>query len=326
MKKASPPAAIVSFAGILILILDGKTALEGACAGIDLCIKTVIPALFPFLFLSLLLTGTLPHSQHPVLKFLERWTRIPAGSGPLLLTGFLGGYPAGAQCLAAAFNAGSISRQDAERMLAFCNNAGPAFLFGMVAPLLSSTGAAFGLWIIHILSALLTAFLIQGHPSEKPAETGAPSLSAAAGMQTAIRSMAVICGWITVFRIAIAFLDRWFLWMVPDAIQVLTTGLLELSNGCCMLSRIRDPDIRFVVCACILASGGFCVAMQTASAASGLSLKYYFKGKLLQTLFSFLFSSAVVLNVWKFLVPLLIFSVFLQKSQNKSGNSPVIGI
>ena len=34
--------------GLLILILDGKTAYNGAVDGIELCLKTVIPALFPF--------------------------------------------------------------------------------------------------------------------------------------------------------------------------------------------------------------------------------------------------------------------------------------
>ena len=44
-------------AAMLMLILDGRTALTGAAEGIDLCIRTVIPALFPFFVLSPLLMG-----------------------------------------------------------------------------------------------------------------------------------------------------------------------------------------------------------------------------------------------------------------------------
>ena len=50
---------IFSCMGILVLILDGKTALAGAMAGMELCMKTVIPSLFPFLFLCSLLTNSL---------------------------------------------------------------------------------------------------------------------------------------------------------------------------------------------------------------------------------------------------------------------------
>ena len=35
-------------AGMLVLILDAKTALAGAKEGIQLCLYTVIPSLFPF--------------------------------------------------------------------------------------------------------------------------------------------------------------------------------------------------------------------------------------------------------------------------------------
>ena len=43
--------------GLLILILDSSLALEGARTGMDLCIRTVIPSLFPFFVLSV--SGTL---------------------------------------------------------------------------------------------------------------------------------------------------------------------------------------------------------------------------------------------------------------------------
>ena len=39
--------------GMLALILDGRTAIEGARQGIGLCLRTVIPSLFPFFVLSI---------------------------------------------------------------------------------------------------------------------------------------------------------------------------------------------------------------------------------------------------------------------------------
>jgi len=55
-----------------------------------------------------------------------------------------------------------------------------------------------------------------------------------------------------------------------------------------MLHQIANEQLRFVLCSILLAFGGLCVTMQTAAVSKGLSIRTYFKGKLLQTLFSFL--------------------------------------
>ena len=56
MKRRTAAALVFSSAGMLVLILDGKAALLGAQAGVELCLNTVIPSLFPFFVLSVLLT------------------------------------------------------------------------------------------------------------------------------------------------------------------------------------------------------------------------------------------------------------------------------
>lgn len=98
--------------------------------------------------------------------------------------------------------------------------------------------------------------------------------------------MATVCGWVVLFRVLLAFLKRWIFWILPAAVQVAVTGILELSNGCCELLAVTDVSARFCICSGILAFGGLCVTMQTVSVTAGLSLKPYFWGKLLQTLFS----------------------------------------
>ena len=93
MKKHTPMAvAIASALGMLVLILDAKTALSGAAAGVELCIRTVIPSLFPFFFLSVMLTATLVGRALPPLRWLGRLLRLPEGAECIYITGLLGGY------------------------------------------------------------------------------------------------------------------------------------------------------------------------------------------------------------------------------------------
>ena len=285
MKKSSVIIPTAAAAGMLLLILDSKTALSGAREGLDLCIRTVIPSLFPFFVLSILLTGSLMAHPIPLLRPLCRLLRIPEGTESILITGFLGGYPVGAQSIGSAFRNGQLSAADARRMLAFCSNAGPAFLFGIAASLFPFGWMAWALWGIQLLSAIVTALLIPGQPGEfRP---GSPSpISLPAALRAALGVMGAVCGWVVLFRVLIAFLDRWFGWLLPIQGQVILSGLLELSNGCCALPSIENPGLRFLLCSGFLSFGGLCVTMQTWSVLDGVDSGLYLPGKLLQTLLS----------------------------------------
>ena len=273
---------------MLVLILDTKTAMEGVRDGIDLCIRTLIPSLFPFFVLSGLLTGTLTGRSIRVLRHLGRLCGIPEGAESLLAVGFLGGYPVGAQNVGQAYRSGQLSRNDAERMLAFCNNAGPSFLFGMVGPMFSDGKIPWILWGVHIFSALLTGIITAEKKQISDVSVQPKSVTLTTALERAVKSMALVCGWVVLFRMLLQFLDRWTLWLLPAGAQVLVSGLLELSNGCVGLAAIENEGARFVLAGVMLALGGLSVTMQTASAASGLSLGRYLPGKLVQSCLSFL--------------------------------------
>ena len=281
---------ILAAIGMVVLILDSKTALEGAAEGLTLCTHTVIPALFPFVFLSTILTNTLSGSQISILRPIGRFCGMPAGSESYFLVGILGGYPTGAACIANGYRNGQLSKGQAELLLGFCSNAGPAFLFGMAGHLFSCPYIPWILWATQIVSALVVGFLLT-----KPCSNGknlqlSDNTISQSPFNHTLRVMASICGWVILFRILICFCDRWFLWLFPTELRCVFTGLLELSNGCCSLAALTSEAMRFLILSCFLAFGGFSVTMQTVSVTEGLSLRWYLIGKILQTTLSFLLS------------------------------------
>lgn len=287
MKKQEALTLTAAALGMLILILDGKTAIAGAREGIDLCIRTLVPSLFPFFLLSSLLTGTLVGQPLKLLGPVGGLCGIPKGTESLLAVGFLGGYPVGAQNVGQAWDHGQITESDAERMLAFCNNAGPAFLFGMISPLFSESKTAWLLWGVHIASALLVGILT-AERHQRTANTGQPQrVTCTAALERSVRVMATVCGWVIIFRIILTFLDNWIFWLMPAELRVLLSGFLELSNGCVQLADVGSEGMRFILAGIMLSFGGICVMMQTAAAASGLSLRAYFPEKLLQCCITF---------------------------------------
>ena len=325
--------------GILLLILDGRTALEGARLGAELCLRTVIPSLFPFFVLSILFTGSILGTPVRILRLPGKLCGIPKGTEPLLLAGFLGGYPVGAQTISSAYHAGQLQKNDAHRMLAFCNNAGPSFLFGMTAPMFPDKGMVWTLWLIHMVSAVLTAVILPRNQTGNVRLQTAPPVTLSAAMTKALSVMASVCGWVILFRVIIQFLDRWILWILPDAAKVPIIGMLELSNGCCELLVIENTGLRFLVCAGMLAFGGLCVTMQTVSVTKGLKLRSYFFGKTLQTASSILLAyifqlsfparigrihcSEMALGIGGFL---LFTAIFLQKKKNSSSIPAAFGV
>lgn len=320
MNKQRFFTGIGAFIGIVILILDSKTALSGAQEGIRMCLQTVIPSLFPFFILSNLLTGAFLGLDLPLLQPIGRLFGLPTGAESLIIPACLGGYPAGAQSISTACQSGHISRNTAEHLLAFCNNAGPAFLFGIIGQMFPSKRYSWALWGIHITASWIVSLLFRSIEHCNTDLTANPR-SIAEAMGASLPIMAATCGWVVLFRVLIRFLNRWLLWMLPETVQVAIIGLLELSNGCCSLLSVENISARFIIASVLLAAGGLCVTMQIASAAKGLSLKYYFCGKGLHILFSLFFSMSI-LQPWLLIFLLFIFPLILKEKIRKNSRNP----
>lgn len=305
-------AGIGALVGMLILILDSATAVAGAKSGLDLCLRTVIPSLFPFFLLSQVLLGAFSGATMPLLRPLAKRCGIPEGMESIFLPAFLGGYPVGAQCIAQAYQDGNLSRQVARHMLGFCNNAGPSFLFGMVGAMFSRRSAPWLLWGIHIASALLWGYLTAPKEPDRSVSSVAQAVSLPQSLHGAIHVMGTVCSWVMVFRILIAFRQKWFFRAFSGNMQVVFMGLLELSNGCCALPGIPEEETRFLICSGILALGGGCVLLQTMSVVGDLGIQSYLVGKLMQTIFSITFCLGLLYGSW-LCIPLFLAVVILLK-------------
>lgn len=270
MKKG---LTLLIILGMGVLILLPEMALQAAKDGLTLCFTAVIPALLPLWVLSALLTSQLWGSQSRLLSKIGQVFSIPQGAESLFIPAFLGGYPAGAGCIGKAYAEGKLEKKQAERLLGYCNNVGPAFLFGIVAPYLPSAWDGLYLWLLEILGAFAASCLLPG------VADGNASLGT--GVKTDLLgdsagAMGKICVCVILFRIPLVFLQRFFPANGPAAIVI--SGFIELTNGCCRLSDVSD-HLRLPLAAGLLAFGGLCVGLQTAAVTKGLDLRQYVLGK-----------------------------------------------
>ena len=281
---------IVAATGMLILILDSRTALTGAASGVELCIKTLIPSLFPFFVMSILLTDGLAGQNIPILKPLAAACKIPEGTESALAIGFLGGYPVGAQNVSVLYQKGYLSRLEAMRMLVFCNNAGPAFIFGVLSSLFTQAICCWYLWIIQMISALAVGCFIPGCSDVKGRPFQMQKISMTDTIAKSVKVMSLVCGWVVFMRLLLEYASKWILCYFPPVVQTVLCGILELSNGCIRLSEIQNEGLRFITASALLSLGGVCVTLQTSAVSAGIPMGLYFPGKLLQCCISLIFS------------------------------------
>lgn len=310
MKRQRVTFGLCAALGMSLLIFSSKRSFLGASDGILLCLRTIIPVLFPFFFFSNLLVSSLWGCRSALLRIIGRAFRLPAGAESILIPAFLGGYPAGAQTVSSLYDAHLLPKDQAEYMLAFCNNAGPSFIFGLVASSFADRWISWLIWGVQILGAWFTSRLIPTSFSLKSIEPRQKTISIALSMNNALVATAKVCGWVILFRTLLAFFDPIF-HMCSPALSTLFVGLLELSNGCCLLHTISSWEIRLVIANVILSFGGLCVTMQTISVTSNLSLRWYIRGKLIRLVISILLSVAIILGGWSFILALIIILILL---------------
>ena len=294
MVKRNSFIGIFAALGMLVLIFDGKTALSGAFDGMILCFTTLVPSLFPFFILSILLTGSLSGQDIPFLRPITRLCKMPQGCESVLAAGILGGYPVGAQNVGLLHRNGQLTALQAARIIPYCNNAGPAFIFGVLGSVFSRPLVPWLIWLIQILSAMIVACLLPPSSGSESVHATCRQIRITGALEQAVHVMALVCGWVILARMLIAFLDRWFLWLLSKPLAIALCGILELSNGCIRLTQVPDEGLRFLLACALLSAGGICVTMQTASVSTGIPMKFYFSGKLLQSCISILLSCFIL--------------------------------
>lgn len=123
-------AAWGCLAALGLLLARSAEAAQAVRDGLALCAGSVIPALFPFLAVSGLLTA-LDAGASPALGPLARLLGCSRAGARAFLLGLTGSYPVGARTVAQLYRRGGISRREACRLLLFSNNCGPAFILGV---------------------------------------------------------------------------------------------------------------------------------------------------------------------------------------------------
>lgn len=118
----------------VILLIHAQDTKYYAFTGLNIWYQHMLPALLPFMILSgLMIDLKLDGYIIKPFKFVIRpLFQISDAGIYTLFMGFLCGFPMGAKIVAMEYKEGNISQKEAEYLLCFCNNFGPAYFFSFI--------------------------------------------------------------------------------------------------------------------------------------------------------------------------------------------------
>ena len=303
----------------LALVLWPEQSMDAMRDGLRLCGNVILPSLFPFFVLSSLvvelgMSRYLGRLLEPVMIPLFR---VNGSCASALALGFVGGYPVGARTAIQLYENGQCTRTEAERMLAFCNNSGPAFILGVVgAGIFGDSRVGLLLCLVHALASFCVGLVFrfyrpeksQSHSSSLPIQVQRFSTAFTGAVKGAVTSTLNICAFVMCFTVLIrmlvlsgllpalaAFLGKLLapLGLTEAWARRLLTGVLELSSGVASLTGDGTLEGKAAMAAFLLGWAGISVHCQVLSflGESGLSTRTYIGGKLLHGMFSALLTT-----------------------------------
>ena len=288
------------------LVISPGEAINGAKDGLALCFNVIVPSLFPFFVLSSLVVdlGLAAYLGRAMEGLMRPLFRVSGSCAAAVALGFIGGYPVGARTALQLYEQGLCSKTEAERLLAFCNNSGPAFILGVVgAGVFGDSRVGLLLYLTHALASLLVGLLFRFYggwehrracaPRPKPIQTVTLPAAFTGAVSRALQSTLNICAFVVFFAVVLQLLSAYGALSGAAALlslagfegewaRRLVAGLLELSSGVASLQGSAEFTGRVSMAAFMLGWAGLSVHCQVLSflVDSGLSARVYLAGKL----------------------------------------------
>ena len=285
--------------------------------GIKLWLLLILPAMFPYFFITALLsslsiTSKISNKFSPLTK---RLFNVGGGCGYAFFMSLIAGYPIGAKIIGDLFDKGAINQSEAIRASTFCSTSSPMFLISSVGAIMFKN-SFFG--VILLISSTLSAIIIgiifsNYNKHDKPSAT--PFISSQKldnilyeSADSSVISVLVVGAIITVFYILSSLLFRFnillpiislFALILGDfnRAKALTFGLIESTSGLKILSSLSFNLLSLPLSAFICGFGGLSVIMQSATYLKKAKIKTapFIKAKLLCAVLNFIITLIICL-------------------------------
>ena len=285
--------SILALFSLLFMIFHADLVTKGAAAGLLLWYSAVVPALFPFMVLSSVLSGSggISRLMQPFTAVF-RFCGLSADGWYVLLTGLLCGCPMGAKTCADFLAERRLSSSEAKFLFALCNHPSPMFLAGFVYPMFAAQLPlfcfVFAIYTPLLLLAIPAHFIyrapfnpesiqenfgiLQQRPTldftsalfSKPTRSDKSSssvLSLDAAILNSAEILVKIGGYLVFYSILILVIRNNP--EIPAPVRLFFSGTLEITTGIRAVSASLTYPYSAIAAAAVFSFGGFSAMSQT---------------------------------------------------------------
>ena len=272
---------------LIFILLYPQEMLSASRNGLMLWFNNVLPVLLPFIVIVNFLAafGFIQMVARWVSPLMKHIFKLPGAGGFAIICGLISGYPMGAKTVADLHRDGEINLKEAQRLLAFCNNAGPLFIVGVVGvAFLGNAAAGYVLWGGHVGAAIFMG-IVTGWFSKYDGQTGGkrasskampkPPIGKALGesVKNAMEALVVVGGLIIFFSVV----TKVVVMHVGDVPFIgVIAGAIEITNGVKLLADasvgVISPSLMAAVGG-VVAFGGLSVHAQALHFTAGTGIK-----------------------------------------------------
>jgi len=316
---------LASFVIILMLaiLIQPQIYMQATLRGILVWFNNVLPALFPFFFLTKILTQlqVLEKMATHLQNIMQKIYHCSGISAFIYLMTIVSGYPVGAKLSSELYQNGTITKEELVRINSFTSTSGPLFVIGSVGvSMFLSNTAGIIMLSAHLLGALCNGLIYRNYGYSKnqnlyTARVKTQSIDNILSdtIYNSIISILMVGGYIALCSIVIEvfinfgifkFLTIPFAWafnlvgLNTDLISGLLSGFIEITRGCLDLSICIGTDLKLcTILACGLISfGGISINLQAITFLSKCNIKipFYFLQKFTQSIISIIICAILV--------------------------------
>ncbi|MDD3361001.1 MAG: nucleoside recognition domain-containing protein [Hespellia sp.] len=270
------------------MLIFPRQVFLGAKSGLLLWFQTIIPTLLPFSIISniMIKTGSFYYISNAVGPLFRPFFCVSSAGVFAVIVGFICGYPLGAKVISQLLANQSISKEEADYLLSFCNNVSPIFIINyLVMSALGDSRLILPVLCILIGSPVLCSFFFRFfrknkfeksdcHTDSKIQITSFHMQTLNACLMDSFEMMVYLGGYIMIFSVIISLMQTF---RFVELIRYLLP-FLEVTNGISLLQTYSIPyEGTLIFTLAITSFGGICALFQTKMvlAGSGLSLRKY---------------------------------------------------
>jgi len=312
-------AFLTVFAGIIAL---GGNFTCATLDGIKLWVACVLPALFPYLFIttilsSLSITAKFAKKLSPLTIFLFKTGGF---TGYAFFISLISGYPLGAKTVSDLKKQNLLTDVEAVRASAFCSTSSPMFLIGSVGNVMFRSNL-FGicLFLTHVLSAfvvgLIFSFYKKNLAPEKliytPNQNNRTDNLLYESVYSAVISVLVVGGIITIFYLLTEVLIQLKILSLPIDIlgeiigdksvaECIVLGLFECTRALKSLAISKFNAFTLPIASAVCGFGGLSVIIQSIAYLKNAKIKTapFILAKIISAVLNFIFGIIISLIIF----------------------------